>query len=173
MLLHAAMLLESVRQCHYHNWLLPKLKTQEACFSWGKGGGGCARRYTIVKNGSRRLFVPNSAFLTREFMVVDDPAARTAKRDLGADWQQPAGVPGFGRCALLRPGSCMCSVHKRDPAHGPRPGTADGLSRLYKAEQHIGPCRVWGQVFSAEGLIRIPLAKRCWGACQLVCCWRR
>lgn len=26
-------------------------------------------RYTIVKNGPRRLFVPNSAFLTREFMV--------------------------------------------------------------------------------------------------------
>lgn len=29
----------------------------------------CTCRYTIVKNGPRRLFVPNSAFLTREFMV--------------------------------------------------------------------------------------------------------
>lgn len=54
-----------------------------------------------MKNGSRRLFVPNSAFLTREFMVVDDPTLRTAKRDLGADRQQPmGGFPGFGRCAV-------------------------------------------------------------------------
>ncbi|BDA40743.1 probable miniconductance mechanosensitive channel MscM at C-terminar half [Coccomyxa sp. Obi] len=48
-------------------------------------------RYTIVKNGPRRLFVPNSAFLTREFMVVDDPSNK-AKRDLGAD--EDFGMPG-------------------------------------------------------------------------------
>ena len=30
-------------------------------------------RYTVVKSGSRRLFVPNSAFLTREFIVHEDP----------------------------------------------------------------------------------------------------
>ncbi|CAK0734393.1 hypothetical protein CVIRNUC_000425 [Coccomyxa viridis] len=41
-------------------------------------------RYTIVKNGPRRLFVPNSAFLTREFMVVDDPTNKS-RRDLGAN----------------------------------------------------------------------------------------
>ena len=46
-------------------------------------------RYTIVKNGPRRLFVPNSAFLTREFMVMDDPSTKNAKRDLGADGQAP------------------------------------------------------------------------------------
>ncbi|KAK9916727.1 hypothetical protein WJX75_006289 [Coccomyxa subellipsoidea] len=59
-------------------------------------------RYTIVKNGPRRLFVPNSAFLTREFMVVDDPSNKT-KRDLGAEEEfgmhgpQPPLEPGMWR----------------------------------------------------------------------------
>ncbi|KAK9803204.1 hypothetical protein WJX73_003055 [Symbiochloris irregularis] len=30
-------------------------------------------RYTIVRSGDRKLYVPNASFLTREFMVVDDP----------------------------------------------------------------------------------------------------
>jgi len=46
----------------------------------GGGAGGwfegvCEKvdlRYTIVRQGRRRLMVPNSAFLTREFMVLDD-----------------------------------------------------------------------------------------------------
>lgn len=33
-------------------------------------------RYTIIKNGHRRLFMPNAAFITREFMVVDGPERR-------------------------------------------------------------------------------------------------
>ena len=38
----------------------------------------------MVKSGPRRLFVPNSAFLTREFMVVDDTDGRSRpRRDLG------------------------------------------------------------------------------------------
>ena len=63
-------------------------------------------RYTIVKNGPRRLFVPNSAFLTREFMVVDDAdsAKSPSKRDLfqvedpavAAAVQQPVQQPGYG-----------------------------------------------------------------------------
>lgn len=40
--------------------------------------GQCTCRYTIVKNGPRRLFVPNSAFLTREFMVSRLPLNREA-----------------------------------------------------------------------------------------------
>jgi hypothetical protein len=48
-----------------------------------------------VKNGPRRLFVPNSAFLTREFMVVDDPSTKTAKRDLGADGEPVQPLLGF------------------------------------------------------------------------------
>jgi len=38
----------------------------------------------VVKNGSRRLFVPNSAFLTREFVVMDDADSPQSpnKRDL-------------------------------------------------------------------------------------------
>ena len=41
-------------------------------------------RYTVVKNGRRRLFVPNQAFLTREFMVMDDADSpkSSSKRDL-------------------------------------------------------------------------------------------
>ena len=30
-------------------------------------------RYTTIKSGRRRLLVPNSAFITREFMILDDP----------------------------------------------------------------------------------------------------
>lgn len=37
--------------------------------------GRAAARYTTLKSGPRRLYVPNSAFVTREFMVVD--GART------------------------------------------------------------------------------------------------
>ena len=48
-----------------------------------------------MKNGPRRLFVPNSAFLTREFMVVDDPSMKTAKRDLGADGEPVQPQLGF------------------------------------------------------------------------------
>ena len=33
-------------------------------------------RYTVIKNGQRRLFMPNAAFITREFMVVDGPERR-------------------------------------------------------------------------------------------------
>ena len=38
----------------------------------------------MVKNGARRLFVPNSAFLTREFVVMDDADSpqSSSKRDL-------------------------------------------------------------------------------------------
>ncbi len=67
-----------------------------------------------MKNGPRRLFVPNSAFLTREFMVVDDPSNKS-RRDLGAGeadfrmsggpvdspmWR--AGVPFFNVRCLAR-----------------------------------------------------------------------
>lgn len=41
-------------------------------------------RYTILRSGRRRLHVPNSAFLTREFMVLEDVP-------LGPEQQQQAG----------------------------------------------------------------------------------
>lgn len=41
-------------------------------------------RYTVVRNGKRRLYVPNSTFLTREFMVVDDPEARSRHQELSS-----------------------------------------------------------------------------------------
>ena len=37
-----------------------------------------------MRSGSRRLYVPNAAFLTREFMVVDDPQADERKRSMQA-----------------------------------------------------------------------------------------
>lgn len=43
-----------------------------------------ACRYTVVRNGKRRLYVPNSTFLTREFMVVDDPEARSRHQELSS-----------------------------------------------------------------------------------------
>ncbi|KAK9823272.1 hypothetical protein WJX72_001499 [[Myrmecia] bisecta] len=37
-------------------------------------------RYTIIKDGARRLYMPNSAFITREFIVLEDPGKELAKR---------------------------------------------------------------------------------------------
>ena len=34
--------------------------------------GSVPCRYTTIKSGRRRLLVPNSAFITREFMILDD-----------------------------------------------------------------------------------------------------
>jgi len=47
-------------------------------------------RYTIVRQGRRRLMVPNSAFITREFMVMDEgPVGETPPppRNKTADYQ--------------------------------------------------------------------------------------
>lgn len=41
-------------------------------------------RYTIVRNGERKLYIPNASFLTREFMVVDDPETQSRQRRLRA-----------------------------------------------------------------------------------------
>ena len=50
---------------------------QRVCHSWI----GCLHRYTIIKNGRQRLFMPNSHFLTSEFMVMDhDSKPRSRKR---------------------------------------------------------------------------------------------
>ena len=42
----------------------------------------------MVRSGSRRLYVPNAAFLTREFQVVDDPEADVRKRSMQAPEMQ-------------------------------------------------------------------------------------
>lgn len=52
------------------------------------------RRYTTLKSGPRRLFVPNSAFVTREFMVID-----------GAQPPDPPQPGGLMRCQRV----CFCS----------------------------------------------------------------
>ena len=54
-------------------------------------------RYTIVRSGDRRLYVPNSAFLTREFMVVDDPEAKSRQRQMQAS--SAAGSNGMSSAA--------------------------------------------------------------------------
>lgn len=46
---------------------------------------GARLRYTTIKSGRRRLLVPNSAFITREFMVLDDGPS-----DMGpGPWDRP------------------------------------------------------------------------------------
>ena len=52
---------------------------------------GC--RYTVVRSGERRLYVPNSAFITREFMVVDDPEARSRHKEMDHKEMEAASYP--------------------------------------------------------------------------------
>lgn len=40
----------------------------------------CDGRYTIIKNGRQRLYMPNSKFLTSEFMVLDPKSKDTRSR---------------------------------------------------------------------------------------------
>lgn len=62
-----------------------------------------AGRYTVVKSGSRRLYVPNSAFITREFVVMEDSegSKSPSKRDLfpasemASDLEQPLSAADF------------------------------------------------------------------------------
>jgi hypothetical protein len=50
-------------------------------------------RYTTIKSGRRRLLVPNSAFITREFMVLDDSPPDGAHNL----WDKPqVGAQGLG-----------------------------------------------------------------------------
>ena len=58
-------------------------------------------RYTTIKSGRRRLLVPNSAFITREFMILDDaPENGSLSPRRGAETappqpqQQVAAYPG-------------------------------------------------------------------------------
>jgi hypothetical protein len=61
-------------------------------------------RYTTIKSGRRRLLVPNSAFITREFMILDDPP------DNGS-------VSPHGRSADLAPLQQQPAAHAMPPAH--------------------------------------------------------
>lgn len=120
----------------------------------GSGGwfeGVCEKvdlRYTIVRQGRRRLMVPNSAFLTREFMVLDDgpvgeapppmPGAgeeqytQHAQQFLTNDhrhvWQYVQGPPVHQELAVPRPGVPVSGApHDDRPApseHGN--GSPDG-----------------------------------------------
>lgn len=38
-------------------------------------------RYTVVRQGRRKLMIPNSAFLTREFMVLDESYSEASDKD--------------------------------------------------------------------------------------------
>jgi len=47
-------------------------------------------RYTTIKSGRRRLLVPNSAFITREFMILDDaPESGSLSPRRGAETAPP------------------------------------------------------------------------------------
>lgn len=53
-------------------------------------------RYTIVRQGRRRLMVPNSAFITREFMVLDDgPVGENQSPSSSAGAEQPGHMQPF------------------------------------------------------------------------------
>ena len=42
---------------------------------------GLCFRYTVIKNGRQRLYMPNSRFLTSEFMVLDAKRASKGRRN--------------------------------------------------------------------------------------------
>lgn len=72
-----------------------------ACTQHNPLSHGC--RYTIIKNGDRRLYMPNSNFITSSFMVLDSPK-EGGKRSSGVQTdtpqprpqQLPLDVPGAG-----------------------------------------------------------------------------
>ena len=79
-----------------------------------KGGAGC--RYTTIKRGRRRLLVPNAAFLTREFTVMDeegpvlDPGRQPAQQ-AERHRTQVAPLP-MSRCTCV-PGQCALALLRR------------------------------------------------------------
>ena len=74
---------------------------QRACTQHDPLPYGC--RYTIIKDGDRRLYMPNSNFITSSFMVLDSPK-EGVKRSAGVQTdtpqprpqQLPLDVPGAG-----------------------------------------------------------------------------
>eukprot|EP00891_Asterochloris_glomerata_P002497 jgi/Astpho2/2497/fgenesh1_pg.00048_%23_21_t len=84
-------------------------------------------RYTIIKNGDRRLYMPNSNFITSSFMVLDSPK-EGGKRSSGVQTntpqprpqQLPLDVPGAG----FRYGRYPPEDFERQyMLHRPRPGS--------------------------------------------------
>lgn len=92
-----------------------------------------ACRYTTIKSGRRRLLVPNSAFITREFMVLDDsptdggapnpwdkPKARRNKCDICQS--DHARVPAYD--AYDTPGDAGVPLPQDSPDMQPNIGTS-------------------------------------------------
>lgn len=73
----------------------PGARPSDAQAGWFEGV--CEKvdlRYTTIQRGRRRLLVPNSSFLTREFMVIDDPAPTSEP------WRPPAHAAAASRAQV-------------------------------------------------------------------------
>ncbi|GAB4814912.1 hypothetical protein N2152v2_001958 [Parachlorella kessleri] len=80
-------------------------------------------RYTMIRQGSRRLMVPNQHFLTREFMIVDDiPTAATAA--VGSSRSGSSAASGSGGSST--PGLNGSSHYPRQPVPAAGGYSADG-----------------------------------------------
>ena len=73
------------RDCHHGHAVVVVTAGQLAL----NRDGAC--RYTTIKSGRRRLLVPNSAFITREFMILDDaPDNGSVSPRRGAEMAPPS-----------------------------------------------------------------------------------
>lgn len=97
----------------------------------------CDGRYTIIKNGRQRLYMPNSKFLTSEFMVLDPKTKDNSSR---------AGLgPGARRRDPSQEG--MQQQPRGDMARSSEPGMGHGRwgeelqrQRIMSASRSASPC---------------------------------
>jgi hypothetical protein len=106
-------------------------------------------RYTVLRQGKRRLMVPNTAFVNREFMVVDEAVVPGAsggagswgygaqQQDAATQTEQP-GVPGPGWDAGNLPGAPMFGLTGPRPGYGLEYGQAVGQPMWQPAYMYNG-----------------------------------
>lgn len=98
-------------------------------------------RYTVVRQGRRKLMIPNSAFLTREFMVLDDMTSSDPKSNNGSNeqvefltndnrhvWQYMNGPPFHQELAQQQPVPPQ-QPQPQQPQQQPQPNNGDPSAR--------------------------------------------
>ena len=122
-------------------------------------------RYTVLRNGQRRLYMPNSMFLSREFMVTDMQNTWSRKADAlsrgkggtaprgdayggGADAEWPLHDPGVSASPASYPysyGGARPAVYGPPAPHGVPAGHAGGSGGVMAGDGREAGARGWPQ----------------------------